>query len=634
MKIDRIVKKAMWMGGVSLLCMAVAPDTQSATIYGATISTLGVAPVTFSGDAVALYVDQTDTDVKGYCVNGVTYVPAESFLYEALGVNVNFDEVNGILQLQFGDHVMHLQIANGQMECDGTQVNLCGLPFYGYVGSDSDEAEVYVPYTDIANICGFVNTSAEASKIAVTSIYPYRENGCQEYYTGQVVRSFLYNDKEVCIDSTLPGMVKNGIIYVPLEELYHTASFGGTLQIDGDTITAQRGNAQAIYYCNEARFVVNGQEGQMEAAMRTVDYEGQTFHLVPASAFIAGIGAQLEDVELEQNRIVITKSVDTFLDWQAAMPEESFVKSVKGTLKGKKDYFTIQCANTKHVKITHTATKIKILLQHATNSELLSTTLYDANKSSDLSMKQSDDGILITITKESGVNYVSRYGNGVISIHLGETPIAIAVDCGHGAYTVGKRTPPMPFSLDFDKDGKIDVRKGQSIREHTMNVGVGKVLAKELERQGFRVYRSAFGSRDVSLYGRQKNIKHAKVKYSISVHFNAAGNGARFNGAKGVEVYYHSKYKKSSKKFARAVYNQMIKGTKQSKRGVKPKLLAMCNTKAMHTQASILVECAFMTNLYEAKNMCGNAKFWNETGTEIAKGVCQYTNRKYFEADK
>jgi len=75
----------------------------------------------------------------------------------------------------------------------------------------------------------------------------------------------------------------------------------------------------------------------------------------------------------------------------------------------------------------------------------------------------------------------------------------------------------------------------------------------------------------------------------------------------------------------------MAKGTKQINRGAKKMPLAMCNTYAMGTKASILVECAFMTNLHEAKTMMGNSKYWKETGKEIAKGVCSYSGISYFD---
>ena len=121
------------------------------------------------------------------------------------------------------------------------------------------------------------------------------------------------------------------------------------------------------------------------------------------------------------------------------------------------------------------------------------------------------------------------------------------------------------------------------------------------------------------------------AKYSISVHFNAAGSGSRFNAANGVEVYYHSTYGKYSKAFAQKVVNEIAKGTRQINRGAKRANLALCNTPHLGTQASILVECSFMTNKREVKSMMGKTSYWRETGTEIAKAVCAYSGVNYLE---
>lgn len=206
----------------------------------------------------------------------------------------------------------------------------------------------------------------------------------------------------------------------------------------------------------------------------------------------------------------------------------------------------------------------------------------------------------------------------------------IAVDCGHGLKTAGKRTPELNYAVDFEKDGVIDIKKGGYIHEHVANVRVGKFLVEELKRNGFEVYQSAFGDEDISIANRQKNIKNAKCDLSVSIHFNACGDGTKFNNAEGLEVFYHSNssYIKDSKAFATRVLNQLIQGTEQKNRGVKTSALGLCNCSAMNTKASILVELGFMTNEYEAKLM-GDDQFLKECAVEIAKGICDYTGQCY-----
>ena len=91
--------------------------------------------------------------------------------------------------------------------------------------------------------------------------------------------------------------------------------------------------------------------------------------------------------------------------------------------------------------------------------------------------------------------------------------IKIGVDAGHGSDTAGHRTPPMPTNIDFEKDGKIDVKKGSSIKEHIASVGVCVRLEEELIRNGFAVIKTgwddanAHNDKDIPLATRQATIK-------------------------------------------------------------------------------------------------------------------------------
>jgi len=217
--------------------------------------------------------------------------------------------------------------------------------------------------------------------------------------------------------------------------------------------------------------------------------------------------------------------------------------------------------------------------------------------------------------------------------------IRIAVDAGHGSNTAGKRTPPLPQDVDFNHDNVVDAAKGDRIREHIANMNVALFLTEELIRCGFSVIVTGFDDNngyddeDISLANRQQLIKKGECDYSISIHFNAYGDGESFNSAQGVGVYIHNTYPKDSKALAAKVLSYLIGGMSQTNRGISSAGLAMCNCNAMNTKASILIECAFMTNLYEAINMAGNEDYWEETAVEIAKGICDYTGVAYVEKE-
>ncbi len=215
--------------------------------------------------------------------------------------------------------------------------------------------------------------------------------------------------------------------------------------------------------------------------------------------------------------------------------------------------------------------------------------------------------------------------------------IKIAIDAGHGSDTVGKRTPPMPADIDIDGDSKADIKKGDQYKEHYANVGVAAMLSEELKRCGFDTLQTGFDDADptndpdTALSTRQAAIKKANCDYSISIHFNAYGDGKAFNSAQGVGIYIHDKYAGQSDKLAPVVLKHLSGGSKQTNRGVKKQSLAMCNCNAMNTKASILCELAFMTNEREATELMTKRVFWKECAQEICKGVCEYTGIKYVE---
>ena len=190
----------------------------------------------------------------------------------------------------------------------------------------------------------------------------------------------------------------------------------------------------------------------------------------------------------------------------------------------------------------------------------------------------------------------------------------VAIDAGHGSYTAGKRTP----------DG---------YREHYANVVVANYLYDILKANpsNFDIIRTGWDDEnytddeDTSLKKRQTTIKNNNCSISISIHFNASGNGKSYNSASGIETFYHTTSYSDSKKLAECVQNELVKGTSQKNRGVKQGALAMCNCSSMGTKASILCELGFMTNLTEATLM-QDKEFCKECAREIAQGLANYLN--------
>ena len=195
--------------------------------------------------------------------------------------------------------------------------------------------------------------------------------------------------------------------------------------------------------------------------------------------------------------------------------------------------------------------------------------------------------------------------------------IKVAIDAGHGSNTAGKRTV----------DG---------YREHWINVKVAYYCEQFLKKYGVDVFRCAWDDTnakddtDVPLSTRQKQIKNAKCNIALSMHANAHGSGSTWTSANGVETLVHNMSSRvgDSVKLANCIQKQLVKGTKQTDRGVKKMTLAMCNCAAMGVKAAALMEIGFMTNEYEADLMKTDA-FCKEQGEEIAKGVLDYFKIDY-----
>lgn len=191
----------------------------------------------------------------------------------------------------------------------------------------------------------------------------------------------------------------------------------------------------------------------------------------------------------------------------------------------------------------------------------------------------------------------------------------IAIDAGHGSDTAGKRTP----------DG---------YREHWANVKVASYFAAAMDRCGVSYIKTGWDDDnskddpDTSLSARQRAIKAAECDYSISFHFNASGNGKTYNSGEGIETLISNKAPGDSRRMAECIQMQLIQGTQQKNRGVKTQSLAMCNCSVMGTKASVLIECAFMTNKRESELMQSDA-FCLECAEEAARGFCNYAGVRY-----
>ncbi|MCQ4363127.1 N-acetylmuramoyl-L-alanine amidase [Mycobacterium gordonae] len=185
----------------------------------------------------------------------------------------------------------------------------------------------------------------------------------------------------------------------------------------------------------------------------------------------------------------------------------------------------------------------------------------------------------------------------------------VVLDDGHGLETAGKRTPVLP-------DGTV-------MRENEFNRRVVQLLAANLMRCGFDVLLVAPGDNDVPLRVRTDTANKAKADLYVSVHANAAGKGG-FNAARGLETFYF-KGSVASERAARMLHKRLLSGSVLPDRGVKTADFHVLRETNM---PSVLVECAFMTNLQEALLLVSE-DYRVECADELARGICDYFNKSF-----
>lgn len=126
----------------------------------------------------------------------------------------------------------------------------------------------------------------------------------------------------------------------------------------------------------------------------------------------------------------------------------------------------------------------------------------------------------------------------------------ILIDNGHGENTPGKRSP----------DG--------SLREYAYAREIANRIAHELSARGYDAERIVRETVDVPLSERARRVNEVCGRYGtanvvlVSIHCNAAGNGAEWMNARGWSAYT-SKGKTKADKLATFLYEEAEKNFRE-----------------------------------------------------------------------
>lgn len=186
----------------------------------------------------------------------------------------------------------------------------------------------------------------------------------------------------------------------------------------------------------------------------------------------------------------------------------------------------------------------------------------------------------------------------------------IALDFGHG----GKD----PGAVDEKGDDTIYPDKFYT-EESKLVRHIGLKLSAKLD-ENHEIYLVRPNENYVSLEDRCILANEEEADIFISLHANASAN----NDAEGIEVLHYPESKEGIK-LASKVQESLIKATRASNRGIKPRdnIFVLEET----VMPSILVELGFITNPQEEKQL-HNRSYQNNLVNAIFEGVKNYESNR------
>lgn len=182
----------------------------------------------------------------------------------------------------------------------------------------------------------------------------------------------------------------------------------------------------------------------------------------------------------------------------------------------------------------------------------------------------------------------------------------IAIDCGHGRYTAGKRCMK-----------KLDPKQ---TREWVLNDRVGDSLEKYLESAGHKCLRvdDIDGSTDVSLSRRVKKANEWGADFYMSVHHDSGIGGGKGGGT---TVFVYTKAQTKSKKAQQQIYKYAVK--RANLKGNRADGTRSANYAVLRNtnMPACLIECGFMDSATDIKYIL-DPKWSDKMGLGIAEGIC------------
>jgi len=171
----------------------------------------------------------------------------------------------------------------------------------------------------------------------------------------------------------------------------------------------------------------------------------------------------------------------------------------------------------------------------------------------------------------------------------------IIVDPGHGGRDPGA--------------GEVGYSKAP---EKTINLAVAKDVAMHLKEAGAKVVMTRTGDTFVKLENRAAAADRYRVDLLVSIHANSFPD-SRTNGA---SLYVAKRSSSTSRKVARGISSAFTSAGIKSNGTLKEDFKVL----ALHSRPAVLVECGYLTNRIEARNLNTNW-YRKKVARRIAEGI-------------
>lgn len=247
--------------------------------------------------------------------NGVGLLPYYEVFKKALGVSSTYNSSKKTITFQYGGNTVVLYVGKTKASINGNTATAPIAPRFVKFGH-SNVTRLMVPSRFVAENLGFEYEYDSAS--ATVSIDEYEDsiqgndleiiyNGEQQTYDG--LQYSIYTDgKQVNTDASLPGMLLNGVAYIPAKATAKKGSLGITYTYQQSTMTLVQGDTTVIMKKDSDIALVNGTEKELDAPLLVVKNTANNtnYVMVPAKAFADVFG--LTFVQNDTNGTLILNS--------------------------------------------------------------------------------------------------------------------------------------------------------------------------------------------------------------------------------------------------------------------------------------------------------------------------------------